>query len=103
MHSANATRAARIQYPLPPSSSDIFCGLASVLGGVGAGSDLQPQGCPVHKLDPARIDHDSSGLAALDLFLEYGFEVAGAYDPRYGQPDLWQTGTQGQFSIKYIF
>jgi len=26
-----------------------------------------------------------------------------AFDPRYGQPDLWQTGTQGQFSIKYIF
>ena len=26
-----------------------------------------------------------------------------AYDPRYGQPDLWQTGTQGQFSVKFIF
>jgi len=26
-----------------------------------------------------------------------------AYDPRYGQPDLWQAGTQGQFSIKFIF
>ena len=24
-------------------------------------------------------------------------------DPRYGQPDLWQAGTQGQFSVKFIF
>ena len=28
---------------------------------------------------------------------------AKAYDPRYGQPDLWQTGAQGQFSVKFIF
>jgi hypothetical protein len=28
---------------------------------------------------------------------------AGAYDPRYGQPDLWQTGAQGQFSVKFLF
>lgn len=26
-----------------------------------------------------------------------------AYDPRYGMADLWQTGAQGQFSIKFIF
>ena len=26
-----------------------------------------------------------------------------AYDPRYGQPDLWQTGTAGQFSVKFLF
>lgn len=26
-----------------------------------------------------------------------------AFDPRYGQPDLWQQGTQGQFSVKFIF
>jgi hypothetical protein len=26
-----------------------------------------------------------------------------AYDPRYGQPDLWQAGTQGQVSVKFIF
>jgi outer membrane receptor protein involved in Fe transport len=26
-----------------------------------------------------------------------------AFDPRYGQTDLWQTGTQGQFSIRYLF
>jgi hypothetical protein len=28
---------------------------------------------------------------------------ANAYDPRYRQPDLWQAGTQGQFSVKLIF
>lgn len=28
---------------------------------------------------------------------------ARALDPRYGKPDLWQVGTQGQFSIKYLF
>ena len=26
-----------------------------------------------------------------------------AFDPRYGKADLWQAGTQGQFSIKFIF
>jgi outer membrane receptor protein involved in Fe transport len=26
-----------------------------------------------------------------------------AYDPRYNQPDLWQTGLQGQFSVKFLF
>jgi hypothetical protein len=26
-----------------------------------------------------------------------------AYDPRYGQPDLWQAGTAGQVSVKFIF
>lgn len=28
---------------------------------------------------------------------------ANAFDPRYNQPDLWQAGTQGQFSVKWIF
>ena len=28
---------------------------------------------------------------------------ANAFDPRYGKADLWQAGTQGQFSVKYIF
>jgi hypothetical protein len=28
---------------------------------------------------------------------------AAAFDPRYKRADLWQTGTQGQFSIKYLF
>jgi hypothetical protein len=26
-----------------------------------------------------------------------------SYDPRYGQPDLWQAGLQGQFSVKFSF
>jgi hypothetical protein len=26
-----------------------------------------------------------------------------AFDPRYGKADLWQAGTQGQVSVKYIF
>jgi hypothetical protein len=26
-----------------------------------------------------------------------------AFDPRYGRADLWQTGTQGQVSVKYLF
>src|SRR3954468_17192661 len=26
-----------------------------------------------------------------------------AFDPRYGKADLWQPGTRGQFSVKYIF
>jgi hypothetical protein len=28
---------------------------------------------------------------------------ASAYDPRYRQPDLWQTGLQGQFMVKFLF
>jgi len=28
---------------------------------------------------------------------------AASYDPRYGQPDLWQAGAQGQFSVKFTF
>jgi hypothetical protein len=28
---------------------------------------------------------------------------ANAFDPRYGQADLWQTGLQGQFSVKFLF
>ena len=28
---------------------------------------------------------------------------ANAYDPRYGQADLWQTGTQGKVSVKFMF
>jgi hypothetical protein len=26
-----------------------------------------------------------------------------SYDPRYGQPDLWQAGLSGQFSVKFSF
>ena len=50
-------------------------------------------------------------LSSVDLSKGYDYNALilksqsgiNAYDPRYGQPDLWQAGTQGQFSVKYIF
>ncbi|MEO8519936.1 MAG: TonB-dependent receptor [Acidobacteriota bacterium] len=50
-------------------------------------------------------------LSNVDLARGYDYNAlilaspsgAGALDPRYGKPDLWQIGTQGQFSIKYLF
>jgi hypothetical protein len=30
-------------------------------------------------------------------------EGAGAYDPRYGQPDLFEDGARGQFLVKFLF
>ena len=66
---------------------------------------LPEQGRGVARGDAA-IDLSSTDLAkgydynALILASPSG---ANAYDPRYGQPDLWQAGTQGQFSVKFIF
>jgi hypothetical protein len=40
-------------------------------------------------------DYDALILASAD--------GTNAYDPRYGQPDLRQTGLQGQFSVKFTF
>jgi len=53
----------------------------------------------------------SMNLAGTDLQKGYDYKAlvlaspdgANALDPRYGQPDLWQTGAQGQFSVKFIF
>ena len=50
-------------------------------------------------------------LAKVDLAQGYDYNAlilaspsgANALDPRYGQADLWQAGTQGQVSIKYLF
>jgi Carboxypeptidase regulatory-like domain/TonB-dependent Receptor Plug Domain len=50
-------------------------------------------------------------LSGVDLAKGYDYNAlilaspsgASSYDPRYGKPDLWQAGTQGQFSIKYLF
>jgi hypothetical protein len=63
------------------------------------------KGCGVARADAAM---DLSGTD-----LRKGYDVnalllatpAGknAYDNRYGQPDLWQTGTAGQFSVKFLF
>ena len=58
----------------------------------------------------ARAD-SAMNLANVDLASGYDYNAlilaspsgANAYDPRYKQADLWQPGTQGQFSIKYLF
>ncbi|MCM3881986.1 MAG: TonB-dependent receptor, partial [Vicinamibacterales bacterium] len=50
-------------------------------------------------------------LANNDLFKGYDYKAmvsatpdgANAYDPRYGMEDLFEAGTQGQFSIKFLF
>ena len=58
----------------------------------------------------ARAD-SAIDLSGVDLARGYDYNAlimaspsgAKAFDPRYGKPDLWQAGTQGQFSIKYLF
>ena len=58
----------------------------------------------------ARAD-SAMNLGGVDLARGYDYKAlimaspsgANAFDPRYGKPDLWQAGTQGQFSIKYLF
>jgi hypothetical protein len=58
----------------------------------------------------ARSDSAMS-LANVDLAQGYDYNAlimaapsgAAAFDPRYKRADLWQAGTQGQFSIKYLF
>jgi outer membrane receptor protein involved in Fe transport len=58
----------------------------------------------------ARAD-SAIDLSGVDLSKGYDYNAlilaspsgANAFDPRYGKPDLWQAGTQGQFSIKYLF
>jgi hypothetical protein len=54
---------------------------------------------------------DAANLSLVDLTKGYDYKAlilaspdgANAFDPRYGKPDLWQAGLQGQFSVKYIF
>ena len=58
----------------------------------------------------ARAD-SAIDLSNVDLAKGYDYNAlilaspsgANAFDPRYGKPDLWQAGTQGQFSVKFIF
>ena len=58
----------------------------------------------------ARAD-SAMDLSKVDLARGYDYNAlilaspsgAKAFDPRYGRADLWQPGTQGQFSIKYLF
>ncbi len=50
-------------------------------------------------------------LANVDLAKGYDYRAliqaspdgANAYDPRYGKPDLFSAGTQGQFLVKFLF
>ncbi len=50
-------------------------------------------------------------LANVDLFNGYDYNAlirgtsdgANAFDPRYGMDDLFEPGTQGQFSVKFLF
>jgi hypothetical protein len=50
-------------------------------------------------------------LHGIDLFKGYDYNAllrattdsADAYDPRYGMEDLFQDGTQGQVSVKFLF
>jgi hypothetical protein len=63
------------------------------------------RGCGVARQDAA-IDLSRTDLAkgydprALILATPGG---ANSFDPRYGQPDLFQAGTAGQFSVKFLF
>jgi len=58
----------------------------------------------------ARAD-SAMDLSHVDLAKGYDYRALisaspsgqNAFDPRYGKADLWQPGTQGQFSVKYIF
>jgi hypothetical protein len=52
------------------------------------------------------IDMSNVNLAAgydYNALIRASADGANAYDPRYGQADLWQTGLQGQFSVKFTF
>jgi hypothetical protein len=63
------------------------------------------KGCGLARADSAM------DLSKQDLSKGYDYKAlvaaspsgAAALDPRYGQPDLWQAGTQGQFSVKFLF
>jgi hypothetical protein len=58
----------------------------------------------------ARAD-SAIDLSSTDLARGYDYRAlilaspsgVNAFDPRYGWADLWQTGTQGQVSVKYLF
>jgi len=57
------------------------------------------------------ISANSIDLSGVNLAQGYDYNAliratadgAASYDPRYGQSDYWQTGLQGQFSVKFIF
>jgi hypothetical protein len=57
------------------------------------------------------ISSDAIDLSNVNLAKGYDYNAliratpdgVSAFDPRYGQPDLWQPGLQGQVSVKFIF
>jgi hypothetical protein len=57
------------------------------------------------------IAQDAIDLSQVNLQAGYDYRAlilqtqdgANAFDPRYGKPDLWQPGLQGQFSVRYVF
>jgi len=57
------------------------------------------------------ISANEIALTNVDLSKGYDYrqlilqtpQGANSFDPRYGQPDLWQVGLQGQASVKFIF
>lgn len=57
------------------------------------------------------IPADAIDMSGVNLARGYDYNAlilqsasgANAYDPRYGQPDLWQTGLQGQFMVRFSF
>ncbi len=52
------------------------------------------------------IDFSNVNLAAgydYNALIQQTLEGANSYDPRYGMEDLFTPGTQGQFSVKFLF
>ena len=52
------------------------------------------------------IDLSNTNLAAgydYNALIRASAGGASSFDPRYGQPDLWNPGLQGQFSVRFIF
>ena len=59
------------------------------------------------------LPRQSSAINLADVDLSKGYDYnaliratadgANAYDPRYGQQDLFNARTQGQFSVKFMF
>ena len=58
-----------------------------------------------------RARRPRSTSAPFDLYKGYDYNAliratpdgANAYDPRYGMDDLFEAGTQGQVSVKFLF
>jgi hypothetical protein len=60
------------------------------------------------------ISADAVDMSSVNLAAGYDYKALltktsnalkglSSYDPRYGQPDLWQAGMSGQFSVKFSF